>query len=236
MYMELNLVTYTHSNCKDALQVHNELIDQHLKPDNHFIFSDYKTNDKNCLIYDDNEPYSLHYSNLIKQINKKYFIYHQEDFFIYNQVNRNKLLEYIQFLELNPDYSFVRLLKSGFTRGEKISDTLYSIETDSDQIFSMQPTIWRTQDLIKIYEDKIVQKLRDESEFISSCLKLNIKGAYHFNYEQKRGLGHFDSSIYPCICTALIRGKWNISEYAKELGNILTKFSIDPYKRGLYGC
>ena len=67
--MELNLVTYTHSNCKDALQVHNALVEENLKPDNHFIFSDYKTNDKNCLIYDDNEPYSSHYSNLIKQIN-----------------------------------------------------------------------------------------------------------------------------------------------------------------------
>ena len=46
--------------------------------------------------------------------------------------------------------------------------------------------------------------------------------------KDKRGKFHYDSSIYPYICTAVIKGKWNFKEYKKELFEIFynKKFNI----------
>lgn len=228
MYMEINLVTYTHSSCKDIINVHNNLAEKYLSPTNHYIFSDYEVDDNRVqsYIYYDNEPYSEHYVKLLKNINADFFIYHQEDHLLYNKVDIKKINIYLEFLKNNPEYSFVRLLRSGNTHSYKLMDTLFSIETDSDQIFSMQPTIWKKEDLIKIYEYETVNRIRDEAQFKNACKNLNIKGAFHFDNESRRGQNHFDSNIYPCICTALIRGKWNISEYTKELFDIFNEYSI----------
>ena len=37
----------------------------------------------------------------------------------------------------------------------------------------------------------------------------------NFNKDEKRGKFHYDSSVYPYICTAVIKGKWNEGDYAK---------------------
>jgi hypothetical protein len=62
--------------------------------------------------------------------------------------------------------------------------------------------------------------------------KNNIKGLCHYNNEPKRGENHYDSDVYPYIATALVKGKWIMSEYSFELGSILEKYNIDINKRG----
>ena len=61
-----------------------------------------------------------------------------------------------------------------------------------------------------------------------------MKGVYHYDNENKRGLNHFDSSVYPYVATALVKGKWNLSEYKKELGDILESKNIDINQRGKF--
>ncbi len=61
---------------------------------------------------------------------------------------------------------------------------------------------------------------------------LNITGLYHYNKEPKRGLYHYDSSIFPYICTAVVRGRWNTLEYKYELSKIAEKYKVDFSKRG----
>jgi hypothetical protein len=62
----------------------------------------------------------------------------------------------------------------------------------------------------------------------------NISGLYYYNEEPKRGGNHYDSSIYPYIATALVKGKWNLSEYKKELGTLLEQYNIDKDLRGVF--
>jgi hypothetical protein len=57
---------------------------------------------------------------------------------------------------------------------------------------------------------------------------------YYYNEEKKRGLNHYDSSIYPYIATALVRGKWNLSEYNFELKPLLEKYKIEINLRGIF--
>jgi len=56
---------------------------------------------------------------------------------------------------------------------------------------------------------------------------------YYYNGEPKRG-GHHDSSIYPYIATAVVKGKWNLSEYKNELLPLLNEHNIVIENRGIF--
>ena len=43
---------------------------------------------------------------------------------------------------------------------------------------------------------------------------------------------HWDSKTFPYIATAIVKGKWNLSEYKQELGMILSSYKIDLGARG----
>ena len=60
--------------------------------------------------------------------------------------------------------------------------------------------------------------------FISLC-------SFNENFDKKRGKYHYDSSVFPYICTAVIKGKWNYKEYKKELFEIFynKKFNFFSY-------
>ena len=64
------------------------------------------------------------------------------------------------------------------------------------------------------------------------CKYFKIRGLYTHNGEPKRGELHWDTSVYPYIATAIVKGKWNLSQYEKELGMLLRKYIIDPSDRG----
>ena len=62
----------------------------------------------------------------------------------------------------------------------------------------------------------------------------NIKGLYHYDNEKKRGLNHYDTLVYPYVATALVRGKWNMSEYGNELSRLTEKYKININNRGIF--
>jgi hypothetical protein len=228
-------VAYSNSNCADLWEAFQKQIFKHSKlklylisdkePDN-FGFTDIS-------LYNNNEPYYKVWVDALNKFNQEYFIYLQEDFFLYNDIDENKLNEYLNFLKTNPEYSFVRLFKCGNVNNNRVTNTLYEIESTNQDIFSMQTTIWRTSDYIKLMETVKDPKWLENDNYRFAAIKLNLKGVYHYDGEPKRGLSHFDSSIYPCVSTALNKGKWNLSEYPKELKPILNEYGIDAKKRGV---
>ena len=40
-------------------------------------------------------------------------------------------------------------------------------------------------------------------------------------------MAHHDSSTYPYIATAIVKGMWNVSEYPEELKEVFNEYSID---------
>jgi len=186
-------------------------------------------------IYDPQEPYYKHWVNALKKIKQDYFIYHQEDFILYNQVNEEKLNFCKSFLENNKQYSFIRLIKSGENLGNKmICENIYEIARDSFPLYSMQATIWKKDVFIQLYEEAQQNKWFECEEYEKACFKLGIQGLYYYNNENKRGMNHCDSSIYPYIATAVVKGKWNLSEYFNELYPLLKENNIDINKRGVF--
>jgi hypothetical protein len=187
----------------------------------------------NFLKYTNDEPYYKVWVEAAQMFGKDFFIYLQEDFVLYADVNQNKIDEYVEFLKNNSKYSFVRLLKSGNLNNKKISSTLYEIESTNPNIFSMQATIWRTSDNILLMNTvKSKGWLETDGDYRNRMIGLNMKGAYHYDDENKRGSAHYDSNVYPYIATAIGGGKWNMREYGIQLNKLFAEYKIDVNKRG----
>lgn len=184
-------------------------------------------------IYLNDESYYQVWINAVEKFGGEYFIYLQEDFILYNDINEQKIEEYVDFLKANPQYSFVRLLRSGNLYNKKLSDTLYEIESTNMNVFAMQATVWRTADYIRLMNlAKSPRWLESDVDYRGIMIALNMQGAYHYNGEERGGLMHNNSKVYPYIATALVRGLWNVSEYDTQLKPILAEYNIDLNKRG----
>lgn len=228
-------VAYTNSNCSDLWDVFQNQTKKHSNIPLYMI-SDKVVNNINLsgmFIYNNEDPYYKVWVEALSQFGSEYFIYLQEDFFLYDNVNQDKLNEYVDFLKNNPDYSFVRLIKSGQLGDTKLSDTLYEIEPSNPFIFAMQATIWRTADYMALMESVKEDKWLETSKYPYTMNRLGIKGAYHYDNEPKRGGNHHDTNVYPYIATALVKGKWIMSEYGDLLGDILKENNININNRGV---
>ena len=227
-------VVYTNSKCSDLWNMFIEQNKIHLGWPIFFITDKLIPNfsEKNQYVYKDSDNYSEVWIKVLNMLNVEQFIYLQEDFILYDNVNIIKLNEYSEFLKKS-DYSFVRLIKSGQLGNTKLSDTLYEIEPSNPFIFAMQATIWKTKDYIKLMETVKEDKWLETPEYARIMNLINMKGSYHYDNEPKRGGNHFDTNVYPYIATALVKGKWIMSEYDEELSPILDKNNIDKNKRGI---
>jgi hypothetical protein len=181
-------------------------------------------------IYNEEDNYSDIWVSVLKKINIDFFIYLQEDFILYDDVKINKINEYTETLK-NGDYSFVRLIKSGDVN-DKITDTLYEISSSNPYVFAMQTTIWKTKDYIGLLENVHEKKWLETDKYKQYMSENKIKGLCHYDNEPKRGGNHYDSNVYPYIATALVKGKWILSEYKNELNPLLLNYNIEFNKRG----
>ena len=164
----------------------------------------------------------------------------QEDFVLYDSVEKENVEKLNDFLN-NSDYSFIRLMKSGVEGGLHIDPEmgLFEVPSDCNYSYCLQATIWKKEDLIKLYNFYRPGTILDSELYGShACRSLNIKGCYVYNDEPKRGSLHYDSSVFPYISTALHGASygncsiWQMKEYSNELQPLFEKYNIDPNVRG----
>lgn len=196
--------------------------------------------DYEIIKYEKNNVYREQFSSCIKDVKQKYCIYISEDYILYNDVDTKKILNFKTILE-NNNFSFIRFSRGGVYDGpfEKFGDNLFFVPIDKDYFYTNQAALWKTSDLRLVHEKgpnlHIANKdWQNSFEFqaTKTCRELKMKGLFCFYGEKKRGLYHYDSSIFPHISTALVKGKWNMSEYPKEMAKIIKQYSIDLMKRG----
>ncbi len=188
-------------------------------------------------IYSNDEPYYKHWLQALNSIQEDYFIYNQDDFFLYGAVDSQKLRQLTEILD-DTHWSYIRLIKSGrnlSTRKPDVGlDHLYMVGEESSPQFSMQATLWKKRVFMQLYEEAAQTLWYECPEYEIVCRQLGIAGLYYYAGEPQRGRHHYDSSIYPYVATAIVGGKWNLSEYAHELCPILSENRIDPCDRGIY--
>jgi len=236
--MLIPIITYTNSKCKDIWPIYIDLLHKFYGDTPHAMLTDENLfiPNINVCIYKKDDPFYDIWLKFLPTYFSEFFLYMQEDFFLYKSIDQNLFDFYLNLMKENTNISCIRLLKSGINSNVPIENvsTLYVVDYNQDYAFSMQPTIWRTKDFLRIQETKIQVSPWDECKIDKNILiKLDLSSLYHYNGETKRGMAHYDSNVFPYIATALVKGKWNTKEYP-ELEPLLKRYNIDSSIRGKY--
>ena len=230
--MSLISIVYTNSVYSDVMGVFENQYKKHCN------IPLYKISDNlSDHTYSNDDPYYKHWIEALDKIAEDYFIYNQDDFILYDNVNSQIIHELVEILDDSP-WSYIRLIKSGVNLSTLKPNTgkynLYIVGEASFPQYSMQATIWNKNIFMEMYEKAAQVEWYECKEYEKVCRQLNIAGLYYYSGERKRGNNHHDSSIYPYVATAVVQGKWNMREYSNELTRILSENQIDPYDRGIF--
>jgi len=234
----VTLFMYSHSSYSDVWDVFFQQAEKYLQNYKKVLFSDkvQEVPDSWELIqYKDSDSYSERMSSCLEKIETDLCFLHHEDMFLYDEPKYDILKEYENIVR-NEDVDFVRLLRSTDAPFEnyKDSETLYLVPSYSQYFFSVQPSICKTDSLLKIYKNTKIDHIHEfEPRVQVTCRNLDIKGLFHYDHENKRGMFHYDSNVYPYVATAIVKGKWNFSEYTYELKPLIEEKGIDINIRGV---
>ena len=180
------------------------------------------------LLYDDSACYTRRIRQCLDKISDSMLLFLHEDMILYAPANGYVLGRYIDFLSLSPEYSFIRLFRTVNTLSQQITETLFSCD---NWYFCVQPSLIKKDALNVIVSQDF--GIRDFEESVQAvCLKNNLKGLFSYYGEKKRGGVHYDSDVFPFISTAIVKGKWNLSEYPKEISSISKEYDINLANRG----
>ncbi len=154
-----------------------------------------------------------------------------EDMFLYKKPNFEIIDEYINLVK-NDNCELIKLIRA-FENLDKSNLHKKLFKNPDKQLFSIQPTIIKIKTLKHIYKTVPGENIWEFEANTSNKYLKDIISLCSFDpdVDKKRGKFHYDSSVYPYICTAVIKGKWNFKEYKKELFEIFynKKFNIFSY-------
>ena len=184
------------------------------------------------ILYDNSESYRNQLLSCLRQVPEKYIIYTSEDYILYDHVKMD-LIEDVSSVLTDGGYSFCKFIK-GPEKTKSIGDNLYEIDSSDRNFFAQQASIWNTRDFQKVFETAPSDNTRMKHEPGGSkiCRQLGLKGLQYYSNTKKRGMHHYDSEIYPCIATAVVKGLWNMSEYPVEMSEVVKEFDINIKERG----
>jgi len=231
----MKILLYTHSDYSWVWKFWHQQTDRFLHNyekiclvnTNSFFREDYQ-----IIKYDDKYTYKDRILSCLDQIDdEEIVIFCHEDMFLYKKPDFITINQYIDLIK-NEKCSLIKLIRAfEDLKKTNLHEKLF-INPDK-QLFSIQPTLIKIKTLKYIYktvpgnniwEFEANTSRKYLNDLISLC-------SFDINSDKKRGKFHYDSSIYPYICTAVIKGKWNFKEYKKELYEIFynKKFNIFSY-------
>lgn len=193
------------------------------------------------LYYDRDEGYRQQIMSCLDKVDAPVVLYTAEDNVMLGRPQFRKLKEYSDIL-MGSQLDFVKLIKGLTQLGETPHPrhpNLWKLQPHNSYFFTMQPSLWWTESFKMVYKyaaDGGIAGLDYDNMFevkaSETCRDLEINGVYCYHGERKRGAAHYDSSVFPFCASAIVKGKWNISEYP-ELKPLLDKYKIDPGIRGV---
>lgn len=228
----ITLCTYTHDKCCDVHPIYFNRISKYFNDIDSIAFCNYPINNTNTIIYKDTDPFYKQIIECLSKINTKYIIYSQEDYILFDFVKIDILKKYIELMQKDTSISFIRLIKSGIANdSQRYNDDLFIIDKNENYFYSTQATIWNKNTLIDMFKFAMPNSIRDE-QYNSNYLKtMNVVGLCPYITGKAIG-NHYNSYEYPYIATAIVRGRWNYSEYKIELDKIFIEYKINKDIRG----
>jgi len=237
----LTLFTNTHSSCRDVWPMYLGQLEKHWPGHPPHVIAndtlDLFDRSEGYAKYNPADPFSQQYLQGLSAVDTEFVLTMQEDFVLYEDVDVSVLDEIVQWLAGAQNRkikgeAFIRLIFSGMGRRPQINPIRLQCESTRDAAYpySMQATIWRTDALRELYKTIDASTPWDAEQ--QGCQHISHHGAALYDGGKQRGRDHWDSLCFPYISTALVRGKWNLQEYAKELTPLLSEYGIDPELRG----
>lgn len=233
-------VTYTTSKYADVWPMYFGQLNEHLNGIKSYVLSDFGSSRKfdfaghTVIEHDDTDPYWKQYVQALDNIQESYVVYCQEDFFLYADVNRDLLQRALNFLE-DSDYDYVRLIRCGYNTplAEHIKDNLFEVDMATQDAFSMQATLWKKGRMRNLYTHVSSLKWLESEAWNVGARQVKIKGSFTWNGEPQVGKFHYDSKIWPYVCTGINKGMWNMDEYPEIMKELVAKYNVNTSIRGV---
>jgi len=237
---DIALITYTNIKYSDVWPMHFGQLTLYASNVKSYAFSNqesiskWDTKDHQLVTYKDSDPYWKQYIGCLESIQENFVIYSQEDFILFSEIDYESISRYREFLSLS-DYDYVRLIRCGYRTplDRHVVDDIYEVHMETNDAFSMQATLWKKSSIKKLYEHVKSEKWLESDAWNNGARDLGIKGTLIYNGEPKIGAAHYDSKVYPYVCTAINRGKWNVDQYPEIMKKMFQKYNVDPNIRGI---
>ena len=236
--MTPTIVLYTHDDYKDIWPITFGQMDIFLKEYKKIIFVNRDNSDipQNYIkiYYDDRLTYKDRVLSCLHTLGNDVILFLHEDMILYDEPNHAILKEYSLLIRDNKA-DFIKLIKAGtppFTPSDLHENLLYC---EDKLLFSIQPTISTTSKLKNIFSLTGGSNIWEFEQNVSDiCIRENYINSFMScdSLSVKRGISHWDSVIFPYIATAIVKGKWNYSEYKNELDLLFSKYSVNKHIRG----
>jgi len=239
------IVVNTVSSCSEIWEMFFKQLDKHFPNQKVYVFSD--VSDKifekhEVILYDKNLDFRTQYLNSILNVKEEYCLNMNDDYVLYNDVNIDEINNMLKILINDTNISFIRVGKGYNSTNKKYNNTNYFyLDPTFPFFYSQTVALWKTKTLEKIHELSPISSIGRKDnlpqlEVVANnvCKALSLEGLYYYDNEAKRGSAHYDSSIFPYIASALVSGKWNMSEYRTELEPLIKEYKIDINKRGTF--
>jgi len=198
-----------------------------------------------CIKYDLESCFTDQMTSCLSRIEEEIILYANEDYILYDNPDLEFLSQLASFLKDCNDLSYLRFVYADIEKLATFTEigdkALLYIPPSSQLCFSQTLSLWKTKDYLNIHREgpKASIGIKGESEghfevlVKPICRDLGIQGAVVFNpRNKKRGIFHYESKSFPHVASALIKGRWNVSEYP-ELEKILAENRIDTTIRGV---
>lgn len=230
----LSLLTYTHTKAADLHPAYFGRIKKHFPQlENVYVTCNEHIPYGNCVVYNNSDSHWVQMVNALNKITTDYVIYCQEDYILFDDVLVEDIQKYLDTMDSDTEIPFIRLIVSGVDNGNVVyGDSLNYVDVNSEYYFSTQATIWRKSVLIEMFTKSKIDTIFNEPLNSPFLRGISSKGLFSSKIGKKVG-GHFNSKVFPYIATAVVKGKWNFSEYEPELDLLFKEYNINPFQRGI---
>lgn len=235
-------ILYSHEDYNDAWSIFIGETAKHFRPDiQKYFFVDSGAHipsgisDRGYRIirYNEDKSYPERMLECLSQVEEEYVIIHHEDMFLSGPVDVDEIKKYLEVME-SDGVDFIKLIKGGVAKEVpyKDSGTLFEIPLDSEYVFVIQPSIFKKAFLERLYARFCTKSIWQlETDTRGWCREQGVKALYCFRNGIQKGRDHYDSDIYPFIATGILKGKWNMREYGRELDQLFKEYGVDYTRR-----
>lgn len=234
-------LTYSHSSYLDGYKLTRSQQERHLGTfgveylalDSSHSAAGLPRNVK-VLPYQDTLSYTDRLRSVVEQVDEEYLFFVHEDMPLVSTPVIESFFEAKRILESKPTNAVVRLIRVG--RGlplnlHKPSRLPFFIRVGplSPWQFSIQPSLWKKSALLELLNECPGLNVWEfEVRGQRAFRKMRLRGFQPLSSGPRRGRHHFASSVYPYIATAIVKGKWNTTEYP-ELKPLLATVDLSSF-------